>query len=121
MILRRQEFYVDYFERPSDQRYPGDTPYPHFQLGVGDVGGTAYCDEDEESGQSRGYPIVSKPNDIISLSLDVLTHLKKQSSLGYCYKIQFSSNALGQINETGRRVLEEILDLHNDLVTPKRT
>lgn len=104
-------FYVDYFNQEYlDSEFPKRKQNPHFQLAEGGAGV-----------MSPESHVISHPKNFPSLSLEVLKHLKKPESLRSTYQINFSENASIQIGKTGGRVLEEILALHNDFVTPRRT
>ncbi|GAI36870.1 unnamed protein product [marine sediment metagenome] len=67
------------------------------------------------------HTVINRPKEFLTLQLNMLTYLKRETSLYYLYKINLSKNAAGQIGKTGKKVLEEILLLHNDFITPRRT
>ncbi|MBI4017186.1 MAG: hypothetical protein HY363_05850 [Candidatus Aenigmarchaeota archaeon] len=89
----------------------------HFSLAhsIGD-------EADDTGAYSEVYQVISRPVDFKSLVLDVLTYLKKQEvlTLSTCYLV-LTKKALAQIGNDGKQVLEEIIALHNDFVSPKRT
>ena len=119
--MAEQEFYIDYFDKKYlDFQFPDRKNVPHFQLADGDVGGTMTWDQDDDT-ESGCYNVISIPNDFPVLALEVLQYLKEPRSLRNSYRAKFSEKASTQIGETGKQVLEEILALHNDLVTPKRS
>jgi len=115
--MATQEFYIDYFDKKYlDFQFPDRENTPHFQLADGDVGGTRTWDQDDNT-ESGCYRVISRPNDFSELALGVLQYLRKPTSLRNSYRARFSKNASAQIGETEKQVLEEILALHNGLVT----
>ena len=119
--METQEFYIDYFDKNYlDSQFPDKKNNPHFQLSDGDVVGTMTWDQDTNT-TSGCYQVISRPADFNALSLDVLHYLRRPASLRNSYQAKFSENASAQIGKTEKQVLEEILALHNDLVTPRRT
>jgi hypothetical protein len=119
--MATQEFYIDYFDKKYlDFQFPDRENTPHFQLADGDVGGTMTWDQDDNT-ESGCYKVISRPNNFPELALETIQYLRKPTSLRNTYQAKFSENASKQIGETGKLVLEEILALHNDLVTPKRS
>jgi hypothetical protein len=107
----KQEFSITYFdERYLDFHFPDRKNTAHFQLAHGNphgaLGGEQY--------------VVSRPRDFSELALAILHYLKQPGSLDHTYQVLFSEKASHQIGETGTQVLEQILALHNDLVTPRR-
>jgi len=110
--MKEQEFHVDYFDKEYlDSQFPNRKNIPQFQLSRGDSLTDSY---------SCHY-VISKPKNFLALALDVLQHLKKPTSLRHTYQSKCSESALAQIGETGKKVLEEICNLHNEFVTPKRS
>lgn len=107
----KASFYVDYFKEPIDRDYPGEVPYPFFQL----------SGQSPSQQPSEEYFLISRLPDFSALALGILEQLKRETSNNaYPYRIIFSENAFVQIGKTGKKVLEEIIVLHNDLVNPKR-
>jgi len=105
--MATQEFFVSYWDKKYlDSQFPERENIPLFQINVGDVGSSS---------------AISRPENFPNLALDLLKHLKKTTSLKHTYQIRFNEDASTQIGETGKQVLEEILALHNDLVTPRRS
>jgi len=110
--MKKQEFHIDYFdERYLDSHFLGKKNTPCFQLSEGDSLIDSY----------PFHHVLSRPKNFPALALDILKYLKKSTSLRHTYQPTFSEDASAQIGETGKQVLEEILDLHNDLITPKRS
>lgn len=119
--MATQEFHIDYFDKAYlNVHFPNRENNPCFQLSEGDIGGTLMLCPDEET-DSRVYSVISEPDSFPALALDLLQYLKKPVALQNSYQARFSKSASVQIKRTGIQVLEEILALHNDLVTPKRT
>jgi hypothetical protein len=120
--MATQEFYIDYFDKKYlDSQFPNRKNTPEFQLAEGGVGAMSLGGGDPNE---KPYPeshVISSSKNFPSLALSVLRHLKKPESLRSTYQITFSENASAQIGKTGEKVLEEILALHNDFVTPRRT
>jgi hypothetical protein len=122
MAYLRQEFYIDYFDKEYlDFQFPDRKNVPHFQLSEGDVGGSDWGGGDPHEGPSHCYAGISDAHDFPGLALDILKCLKRPSSLGHAYQVRLTENASSIIGKTGKEVLEEILALHNDIVTPRRS
>jgi len=120
--MATQEFYIDYFDKKYlNSQFLDRENKPHFQLADGNVGGDMWLGGDPHETPSPSYHVVSRPNDFIVLTLDVLQFLRKPTSLRNSYQTKLSEPAFAQIGENGKRVLDEILALHNDFVTPRRS
>lgn len=107
----KQEFYIEYFEKGYlDLHFPNKKNTPHFQLAHGNPPGAPWGEQ---------Y-VLFRPRGFSELALAVLHRLKEPESLDTTYHVRVSEEASQQIGEAGIQVLEQILALHNDLVTPRR-
>ena len=107
--MREKLIWVSYFtEEDRDKEFSKPEDYPTYQLSEG------YFGEEESH-------VFAKPRDFKGVASEILEHLKDPLNYNYSYRLTFiGDKAEEQIGETGRKVLEGILDLHNDLVTPSR-
>ena len=113
--MEYQEFWVYYAtQKYLDTQFPGEKNIPFLQLSVG-----AWVSQNPEKPSENGT-VISRTADFPALTLEILQYLKKPASLECTYQIKLDKTASAQIGETGKKVLEEILALHNDFVTPKR-
>jgi hypothetical protein len=113
--MRTLEFHIDYFDQTHFDTPFDDNKDPRFQLGIGDVGDTKIIE----------YKVFSSPPDFPGVALAILDYLKDSDyrretpSFETVYILTFSESASAQLDGTGKRVLEEIVSLHNDLVAPR--
>jgi len=107
--MREKLIWIGYFtEEDRDRKFSKPKDYPTYQLSEG------YSREEESH-------VFSKPRDFKEVALEILKYLKNPQVLDNRYSLKFLGNkAEKQLGKKGISVLEEILNLHNDLVTPSR-
>jgi len=116
------QFYVEYFNTDYlKSQFPNQDNIPHFQLAEGEIGGISGAGGDPYESSSPDCTVISSPVDFPGLTLGILRHLKRPESLRHPYKVHLSNDASKQIGRIGEKVLEEIVALHNDFITPRRT
>ena len=116
--MYRREFHVNYISKEYLDRHHRDRENsPFFQLSYSD--GSYSRDQDSEY-SSKNYSVICKSPSFSHLTLDILNYLKQKAGLD-TYSLTLAKGTTSQINDTEKQVLEEILNLHNDFVTPRRT
>lgn len=119
--MATHEFHVDYFDmKYLNSQFPNRKNTPHFQLTEGEIGRSSGLGGDPYETPSPDCHVISTPKDFPTLTLHTLQCLKKSESLKNTYQMNFSENASAQIGKKGERVLDKIVALHNDFITPRR-
>tara|TARA_Y100000310_G_scaffold324914_1_gene387519 strand:- start:29242 stop:29586 length:345 start_codon:yes stop_codon:yes gene_type:complete len=113
------EFYVNYIDLEYlDRHFEGQDRTPHFQLSYSDG---SYSRDQDAVENHKTYSRICQSGNFPHLALDMLFYLKSDIALRHTYSLTLDKNAISQIDDTQKQVLEEILKLHNDLVTPRRS
>lgn len=107
--MANKEFYIEFFSKRVLKSF-GLNSIPHFRLSVGDVGGTYTFDQDDRE-YNYVYSNISCPNNFDKLVSVLTKYLAEANST---YQAKLSNIASAKIGEHGKKVLEEILNEHNN-------
>jgi hypothetical protein len=118
--MKNEKFRIEYFnKRYLNSQLPKKDNAPFFQLSYDErISG---CGGDPHETSSTTYTVIANAKDFPTLTLDVLKFLKDSFNIGNTYSYEFIDDTIKKTNEVERSILEEILLLHNDFVTPRRT
>ncbi len=107
--MQEELIWIGYFtEEDRDRKFSKPEDYPTYQLSNGHSG----------ENESR---VFSKPRDFKGVASEILEYLKNPQVLNNRYSLKFlGDKAEKQLGKQGINILEGILNLHNDLVTPSR-
>jgi hypothetical protein len=111
--METRAFHVSYW----DTEYL-DSQFPERR---GTANNTPYFQLSEGNASSPERNAIVRAANFEVLTLDLFYHLKKPESLNGTYKMEFNEDATKHLNREEKKILEEILAMHNDLVTPRRS
>jgi len=109
-VSYNDELHVDYFDKEYlDFHHPDKKNTQMYQLSYGD--------------SSSGYQSFSQRKTFYACILDLFKFLRKQGSYDSqtIFELKFSSyQEPNQLNNQEKKILEEIIELHNDFSTPRK-